>query len=288
MNKYSVIDIECMECREHTLSKNKTQCPLCGSNKIQTKEVKISPDGVIPFKTDKKHAKKIFHAHIKRHIFAPSAIRRADIEGIYIPFKLYNAIALSTYFGRGGRDFTVKNKDGHQHTSTDWSSVTGFIEESYHDIPVCEAKAEISKSAEKILPYDLKNITVFNEKILLKYPSVKPVLDDKEAFSEADAKMEKKLKNKAKINIQQRGFHYPSVEKIKSHYTDVKSREVFFPVFMTKVTYKGKEYIYMINGETGKITGKIPVSKEKTSVFVIVAAVIISMVAVLNNLENIL
>ena len=45
--------------------------------------------------------------------------------------------------------------------------------------------------------------------------------------------------------------------------TNLNAKYAMLPVWLLNVTYKGKEYLYAINGETGKIVGKLPISVQK-------------------------
>ena len=278
-----ILTAKCESCGSEILFYNEKQCPFCGSYNIvsEEKSEKITADGVIHFKSDKSRIQQIFHNHIKNHFFAPSLLKNLDFTGIYIPFKLYDATALSTYFGKGGRERTVKNKDGHQLTSTDWRSLTGFIEEPYYDVPVCEN--EVYEDIEKILPYDLKNVIPYSDRRISGYPVLKSVSDEDSLFSKACKKMEKSLKSLSKKDINSRGFHYSSIEKIETHYTEVKSRKVLFPVWAASINYRGKMFSYMINDENGKIIGKIPVSIAKIIILCDVLVLAVLCASFFNN-----
>lgn len=267
---------KCGDCGSEILFYNEKSCPFCSSHNItsEDKSEKITADGVIHFKSDKSQIQQIFHNHIKNHFFAPSLLKKLNFTGIYVPFKLYDATALSTYFGKGGRERTVKSKDGHQLTSTDWCSLTGFIEEPYYDVPVCESG--ISEDIEKILPYDLKNVIPYSDRRISGFSVLKSVSDNESLFSRACRKMEKSLKSLAKKDINSRGFHYSSIEKVETHYIDIKDRSVLFPVWAASINYRGKVFSYIINDETGKIIGKLPISITKIIIFcaVIAAAIL--------------
>ena len=58
-------------------------------------------------------------------------------------------------------------------------------------------------------------------------------------------------------------YSHKRIEDSKEKYRDVNSKYAMFPVWMLNVPYKDKEYVFAINGETGKIVGKLPLSGKK-------------------------
>jgi predicted RNA-binding Zn-ribbon protein involved in translation (DUF1610 family) len=134
-----------------------TTCPMCGSTQIATtkQSAGIPPDGVIPFKVDKKDAQEKFKAWVKSRWFAPNDFKNrygeGGLAGLFLPFWTYDAYAVSRYSGQGGMDRIVKGKDGKNRTVTDWYPVSGVVSASFDDVQICASKKE--DRIEGILPY---------------------------------------------------------------------------------------------------------------------------------------
>jgi len=81
-------------------------CPMCGSTQIATakQHAGVPPDGVIPFKIDKKDAQEKFKAWVKSRWFAPDDFKKRYAEGglagMFLPFWTYDADGLKQN-GRG-------------------------------------------------------------------------------------------------------------------------------------------------------------------------------------------
>ena len=62
---------------------------------------------------------------------------------------------------------------------------------------------------------------------------------------------------------------------LKTKYDDLTYKYLLLPVWMSSFKYKGKVYNFIINGQTGKVGGRAPVSALR-----IIIAVILGLVAV--------
>ena len=84
-----------------------TTCPFC-NNKVTIKgqfSGDLKPDYIIPFKLDKKAAKKRYYSHLEGRKYLPKVFRKEnhvdEIKGVYIPFWLFDVDA-EGFTGRSG------------------------------------------------------------------------------------------------------------------------------------------------------------------------------------------
>ena len=47
------------------------------------------------------------------------------------------------------------------------------------------------------------------------------------------------------------------------------------PIWLLNVTYKGKDYLFAVNGDTGKAVGKLPISTSKLILSILGSGLII-------------
>ena len=66
---------------------------------------------------------------------------------------------------------------------------------------------------------------------------------------------------------------------VNTSFDKITYKYVILPVWICNYSYNNKKYQFMVNGETGKIVGKTPVSPIKVTalVFVIIAVIILAM-----------
>ncbi|GHS94801.1 hypothetical protein AGMMS50276_08330 [Synergistales bacterium] len=251
-------------------------CPMCGSTQVATakQSAGIPPDGVIPFKIDKKDAQERFKAWVKSRWFAPNDFKKRYAEGglagMFLPFWTYDAYAISSYRGRGGNDRTVKDKDGKTKTVTDWYPTHGVVNASFDDIQICASQKE--KNIEGILPYGTTtNTKPFSAGYLSGYYAEVYKIKADAGFESAKRIMESTLRRLAENDIM-RKYDRADVQSLSTKYSNVTYKHVLLPLWSSAFGYSGKTYNYAINGETGKVSGSRPYSVVKIALAVLALA----------------
>jgi predicted RNA-binding Zn-ribbon protein involved in translation (DUF1610 family) len=248
-------------------------CPMCGSTQVATvkQSAGIPPDGVIPFKIDKKDAQERFKAWVKSRWFAPNDFKKRYAEGgltgMFLPFWTYDADAISSYQGRGGKDRKEKDKDGKEKTVTDWYPVRGVVNASFDDIQICASKKE--KNVEGVLPYGTTtNTKPFSAGYLSGYYAEVYKIKADMGFESAKKIMERTLRRLAEKDIKKK-YDRADVQSLSTKYSNVTYKHVLLPLWSSAFGYKGKTYDYAINGETGKVSGSRPYSAVKIALAVL-------------------
>ena len=273
--------VGCQQCgMEISFSESQfsTTCPMCGSTQVATvkQSAGIPPDGIIPFKIDKKDAQEKFKAWVKSRWFAPNDFKNRYAEGglagMFLPFWTYDAYAVSHYQGRGGKDRKEKGKDGKEKTVTDWYPVSGIVSASFDDLQVCASNKE--GNVEGILPYDtINNTKPFSAGYLSGYYAEVYKIKADKGFENAKKIMERTLNNLAASDIK-RTYDRADVQSLSTKYSNVTYKHVLLPLWSSAFSYREKIYNYLINGETGKVAGSRPYSAIKIALaaLVVVAA----------------
>jgi len=261
-------------------------CPMCGSTQIATEKQHsgIPPDGVIPFKIDKNDAQEKFRVWVKSLWFAPNDFRRrygeGGLLGMYLPFWTYNACAISSYRGRGGRNRFVRDSRGRTRTVTDWFPVQGVVSASFDDVQICASPKKEHHIIEGILPYGTTSSTLpFSSGYLSGYYAEVYKVKANEGFESAKGKMEEELRRLAARDIRRR-FDLAEVHSLSTKYSNVTYKHVLLPLWSSAFGYKDKTYNYAVNGETGKVSGSRPYSVVKITLAVM--TVVIALIGVLS------
>lgn len=242
-------------------------CPMCGSTQVATakQSAGIPPDGVIPFKIDKQDAQQRFKAWVKSRWFAPNDFKtryaEGGLAGMFLPFWTYDAYAVSRYTGRGGKNRKEKDKDGKEKTVTDWYPVQGFVNASFDDVQVCASQKE--ENIGGILPYGTtSNTKPFSAGYLSGYYAEVYKIKADAGFESAKRIMESELRSLAARDIKKE-YDKADVQSLSTKYFRVTYKHVLLPLWSSAFGYNGKTYNYMINGETGKVSGSRPYSAIK-------------------------
>ena len=281
------MSMECEGCGaivEVDATSTATTCPYCGSHYVlsQKQIESIVPDGVIPFKIDKKDVEGIFNNWIKKRWLAPNILKtlyqKDKVQGIYIPYWTFDADTSTNYTAMGGIDHVVEYKDskGETHTRVDtrWYPTRGHIDYFFDDVLV-RASTKVSENLlEHIEPYDTKQVASYSPDYMSGYCAEVFTIDLKEAHGDARYKISRNIEQMAERDVLRRFDRVRSV-RLNTSYRDETYKHIFIPVYSTAYTYKDNHYHVLINGETGKIKGEYPKSPFKIAAIVIVVLIIL-------------
>jgi DNA-directed RNA polymerase subunit RPC12/RpoP len=259
----------CPQCGGELPAKEYTaalQCPYCDNYIIldQRIEGEYTPQLLIPFQYSQNMVKALMRSQFKRKIFAPtdflSEVRLKTMEGEYVPFWLYDFDARCEYRGEGIKTRVWVTGDT-EHTEKSYYDIYRNMEIPYRKIPADASLKMPDDIMDLMEPYDYGQLKDFRPEYLSGFWGERYNMGCEEKQPYARAKMEKS----ATVLLHQTIESYSGVRDITEDIfvTDEKSRYALLPVWVYRYEYKGKTFPFTINGQTGKIVGKVPVSPQK-------------------------
>lgn len=263
-----------------------TTCPYCGSNYVLAKKQldALIPDGVVPFKIDKKSVGEIFHNWIKGRWLAPNTLKNLyqsdKIQGIYIPYWTFDAKVYASYTAMGGEDYEVTYTDdeGEEQTEirTRWYPTYGNVHNYFDDVLV-KASNKLKENLLDSLDYNTQNISSFSPDYMSGYSSEIYTIDLNTAHKDAVDEMDRTIRNLCERDVLRR---YDRVRglSVNSRYEDETYKHVLLPVYSTAYLYKNKLYHVAINGQSGSIQGEYPKSPYKIAAIVVVVLIIVALI----------
>ncbi len=259
-----------------------TSCPYCSSEYVieSTQNAGIRPEGIILFRITKEEIGERFNKWLKWKVFAPGELRRLyesdKIFGMYLPYWTYDAETSSDYQGQGGRTvtetYTVNGKT-EQRTRTDWYPVSGHVDRFFDDVLV-NAGSSHRNLMEYLAVYNTKECVPFASNYLVGFTTEKYSLGPKECFEKAKEEMRREIEDDAESQILQR-YDKAMVSSINTTYSDVKFKHILVPVWVSGYYYKGKQYLFIVNGQGGQIKGSYPISYIKVAITVIIGLIVV-------------
>lgn len=256
-----------------------TTCPYCGSHYVLSKKQieSIVPDGVIPFKIDKRDVEGIFSQWIKRRWLAPNVLKtlyqKDKVQGIYMPYWTFDADTSTNYTAMGGIDYEVEYEDekGEKHTriETNWYPTSGHIDYFFDDVLVRASNKLNENLLGWIEPYNTKAVASYSPDYMSGFCAEVYTIDLEDAHNDAMDKMSRNIQYMAERDVLRRYDRVRAV-RLNTSYYDETYKHIFIPVYSTAYTYKDKHYNVLINGETGKIKGEYPKSPVKIAAIIIV------------------
>lgn len=245
-----------------------SECPYCGSNQIMEQETQVkvmAPGGVIPFQFDVKEASSRFRSWIKRRFFCPRQAKQnaqpKSFQGMYLPFWTFDSRTVSSYTGEYGIVHQRKNRDGETVSETHWHHTRGHYSKFMDDVLVSGSSRQNELLLNQIEPFDTTKVVEYKPEYLAGFGAERYSIQARNAWETAKDKIDKILHRDIEDKIERE--HNTTLTRfiqVSTSHHDVTYKYILLPVWISSFTYNGKLYHFMINGQTGKVSGKTPVS----------------------------
>ena len=243
-----------------------TSCPYCGNPTVVPGQFAgaLKPDFVIPFKTDKEAAVAALKQHYQKRFFLPKSFKDSNhiekVQGVYVPFWLFDGEA------EGTAVFDATNRRVHRRGEYEITETSHYVvarggDMAFEKIPVDASAKMPDGHMDSIEPFDYSELKPFSTAYLPGF------LADKFDVSVADCEdrvderccgtLEQELENTVTgydtVSQKHRNFR---ITKGKVHYA-------LLPVWLLSTKWNGENFLFAMNGQTGKMVGDLPVDKKK-------------------------
>ena len=238
-----------------------TECPYCGNQVVMKGQFSgaLRPDLVIPFKLDKKAAKEALKKHISTKKFVPKSFladnRLEEIKGVYVPHWLFtcDAFGNANYKAQKVKKWSDANYD---YTETSYFDIYRSGNISFDNIPVDGSTKMPDDLMESIEPFNMNDAVAFNTAYLAGYLADKYDVDSETSIVRAN----ERVRSSAQEAFGETVENYTSVvaENVNLNITNGSCRYALYPVWILNTNWNGNNYIFAMNGQTGKFVGDIP------------------------------
>ena len=241
-----------------------TSCPYCGNPTVVPGQVSgnLKPDYVIPFKLDKKAAIAALKGYYKGKRFLPRNFADAnhidEIKGIYVPFWLFDGEADAAMRFRG----TIVNsyaRGDYQITETDHFRVTREGSVVFEKVPVDGSTKMPDTHMDAIEPFDYGELKPFSTAYLPGYLADKYNEDEETCGKRANARISASTENAFASTT--RGYTTLTREYSEINLKKGEVKYALMPVWMLYTKWEGKDFVFAMNGQTGKLIGDLPVDR---------------------------
>lgn len=258
----------CPSCGAEVLTDETTAatfCVFCQNPTILPEKLSGSykPSRILPFQTTKEDAKEAFLQFCKGKPLLPKGFtgeaRVEKITGIYVPYWVFNCHADFTYHSTGENIFTWSDGD-YNYTKTDLYRIFRQGHVDFEDIPVDASEKMNDEMMDALEPYHLGETKDFTMSYLSGFLAEKYTFEPKELFDRMTHRVEMGIENAARNTASYQHVHSGDCQ---NQFRSEKQSYMLLPVWMLVSVYHNEKYLFAMNGQTGKIVGKLPYSKSK-------------------------
>lgn len=260
-------------------------CPYCTTPLIANrgKTAVIKPDAVIPFKFGIEKAEKYFKEQINKKFFAPRKFKRmvkaSEIYAYYFPSFAYDANCSSSYSGKLYRDYTKTDSEGKTMTERRYFTINGNKSTQHRNVQVEASTKLTQEELESVLPYNYSAIVEFQSEYIAGY-SLECYSSSLKETHEISCDIIKSQIKEIILN----GYNYDGVSylNVDTNFSEEKYSYCILPIYRINFTYKKKSYSNVLNGQTGALGGKTPVSPWKVMLVVLIPLLLLALPIVLS------
>ena len=243
-----------------------TSCPYCGNPTIVPGQFKgvLKPDYVLPFKLKKEQAVEALKKHYQGKRLLPNAFTNEnhiqEIKGVYVPFWLYDGEA-DADISYEATEVSSYSTSRERITKTKHFNVRRAGTVPFEKIPADASSKMPDNYMDAIEPYDYGELKPFSLAYLPGFLADKYDVSAEECAARADLRAANTAADIMRSTV---GSYSSCVERSRSiHLRRGKVHYALMPVWTLSTQWRGQNFLFTINGQTGKLAGELPVDKGK-------------------------
>jgi len=281
---------ECRECGARVSfdgAVTATFCEFCGSTQVMEQQANrnlVRPESLLPFGVDHDTAKSRFKSWLSGLWFRPSDLKQraslGQISGVYVPYWTYDAQADSRWTAQAGHYYYTqeqyKASDGTTKTRrvqhTRWQPAWGSRSDHYDDVLVCASKGLPVKLAESLKTFDTRQLVAYAPGYLAGWRAEEYALPLNEGWRNASHRIETQQRTRCSGDVPgdtQRGLN------VTTRLSQTTFKHVLLPLFIASYRYNNEVFRFVVNGQTGEISGRAPYSWIKIAAAVVLGLVLL-------------
>ncbi len=248
-------------CDENTAA---TSCPFCGNPVVMMGQFSgaLRPDFVIPFKVDKNAAKAALRKHYEGKRLLPKVFKNQnhieEVKGVYVPFWLFDAGANVNMRYKATKIRTWSD-DQYEYTETKFYAVSRGGKIGFEKVPVDGSSKMPDDLMESIEPFQFSEAVDFQTAYLAGYLADTYDVDAEQSTGRANERIRKSAEDAFYETV--RGYSAVTKEAGSIRLVDGKVTYALLPVWLLSTRWNGQNYLFAMNGQTGKMVGDLPLDK---------------------------
>lgn len=253
-----------------------TECCYCGNPTMLPSRFanNLKPDFIIPFEMTKEQAKEAMKKFYEGKRLLPSNFatqnRIEAVQGMYVPYWLFDSTvaAAATFTATNSRRYTSGNSNI---TETDHYRCSRMGSMHFARVPVDGSIKMDDTLMESVEPYDYSDMVPFTTAYMAGFLADKYDVDALAAAPRADERVNNTAIDTLREDVT--GYDTCSLDE-GSEAVNKSNNTVQYamaPVWILSTKYENKAYTFLMNGQTGKFVGSLPIDWTKANMYTLAA-----------------
>jgi hypothetical protein len=269
------------------------RCDFCGSPQVVSREQSqqpIRPESVLPFHVNRDAAAAGFSSWLGGLWLRPSNLKKlaavSEMTGMYVPYWVFDATVHSDWTALAGHYYYVDET----YTATDdrgrsvqrrrrvqkvrWQPAWGSRDDSYDELLVCGSRGLPPELTQKLEPFDTQALRRYDPSFLAGWRAEEYSVDLNAAWKLGVERVAQSQRARCSGDVPgdtQRALN------VVNRFSDEKFKHVLLPIWISVYRYQGKPFRFLVNGQTGEVTGHAPWSVVKITLLCLVLALVASL-----------
>ena len=243
-----------------------TSCPYCGNPTVVPSQFSgyLKPDYILPFKLSQQDAVAALKTYYRGKKLLPKAFTDQnhieEIRGVYVPFWLFDGVADTDMSFNASRSH-VQRAGNQRITTTEHFVIqrSGYVE--FSRIPVDASTKMPDSHMDSIEPFDYSQIKPFSTAYLPGFLADIYDVEPEKCAERADRRAVNTAEQLVAATVSGYSSVVPTSKRIRLRRGKVSY--ALLPVYMLSTRWNGKNFLFAMNGQTGKLIGDLPVSAER-------------------------
>jgi len=181
--------------------------------------------------------------------------RVSSIQGVYVPFWLFDAKAQAHVRYRATRTSAWVDSN-YSYSKTDFFSVVRDGSMSFEKVPVDGSEKMDDSYMDAIEPFDYGTIKNFQSNYLAGYLAEKYDVDAENSKARAGRRIKATIEKEFARSVT--GYNSVTPESSVVDIDGGKVSYCLFPVWILNTKYNKENYMFLMNGQSGRLVGRLP------------------------------
>ena len=262
----NMVVYKCTHCNAEVVADKNTVatvCPYCGSALSITSKImgEFRPEVVLPFGINKDKATQLYKDYISKTQLTPKEFRSnrviQKIQGMYVPYYLTSEVS------RGDAIFEcdriASTRRGYDRIVNHQIYEVNVVgKANFENVPSDASQKLDDKFMDSVEPFDYRNLQQFNPGYMAGFIADNADVDKEEVIQRNTEKIKKGLTTLLEGEV----GHWNAIvlKRLDYKHAKVTHKYAMLPIWIFSEPYKDKVYTFAVNGVTGKVVGKLPIS----------------------------